>query len=269
MLIYLFAFSLSKSNNIQHMLPPGIGYFTVNRTEGLSHIIFTPFFSNTIVSIVKKTPNAIVSLRHEDGTSPTSIIARRGSEIKVDFSEHLNTQEESVTFSYATLENINCQYAVILRDSESNIDLNLTKEESVCFLYSPKGKYLQYYVSEAKMDNRRDSLTIYQHSARSSWYDRYETITSPSGWSAISNTPWFIRFKGSENSYVSLKFKALVDKQEQYLISKTENAYESSFVQFSSQNGDIFFAVLGCFAPSFLIAGWIFAYCRLSRKDND
>ena len=206
MIFILFVFSLSKSEPIRHVLPPGIGYFTVNQTEGLSHTIFMSFFSNTIISIVKQTPNANISFQHENN-SLTSIIAHRGNEIKIDFTEMANSNEGTVTLSYATLENINCQYAIILRDSESSINIDLSEDKAVCFLYSPKGKYLQYYVSEAKMDNRRDSLTIYQHSSRSSWYDRYETISSPSGWSAISNTPWFVRFKGSPSSHISLKFK--------------------------------------------------------------
>lgn len=262
MFFLLLWLARSKTDRIDHFLRSGINYYTLNESQGLSHKISTSFFSKTLVAIIQQTNNAKITFVSPTNVTAKSVVIAKGNEIRVDFTKTQNN-DGIVTLAFSELSKLNCQDYLVIRNDHFETNVTLPHNTEVCYIYCPKGQYLRYNMKQSKVDTHFDSITIYRDSSNNAWYDRYETITSPSGWSAISNKPWLIRFKGSTGSFLSFELKAVVDKTQPGILTENEIPQEVYSYQFADIKSNIAIPIIGCVTPCLLIASWIYAYCKL------
>jgi hypothetical protein len=146
-----------------------------------------------------------------------------------------------------------------------------------CLLFSPASRYLRYNVRLSQMDNRFDCVTIHQTRVGSRWYDRYETMENPSGWSSGSDVPWFFKFtvkreNGIVGKDVSLEIDMTSDTMEfRDMIETSILGVKAPKIDPGDEGKVIFRAewvipVVGCIAPSLLLVSWIFAFRNLYSK---
>ncbi|OHS98656.1 hypothetical protein TRFO_34912 [Tritrichomonas foetus] len=265
LIMFFFLTFFSLSEQLPHFFPRGIGYITVNSTEAPSHVIPSSFFGNVIFAVVSASDHSKISLQSQTEIITKPIIAGANTQIVVEFDQGY---DESVTIAFAELSNLNCDQVIVSTEEKSTIKLAPLQNEDICVLYSPKGSFLQYNVIKSNVNTKTDSLTIYREKTRGAWYDRYETISEPSGWSAISSTPWFFRLKGSSEAKVELQMRAKLDVSLNVLTYQ-EFAENTKSQKLSVLQHDVFIPIIGCVAPTVLIFAWILAYYRLSKKGDN
>ena len=258
---FLFFFFF-LTNSSEDLFIRGIGYKTLTSKEKKSIVLRTSFFGKTIFAVSSKSNNVKLFISQTNEVLPNYFIANPNTEVEIEFPE----SESMIAFGYAELYGTSCDATFVSTKDNDSFTYVLNQSSNACFLYAPNGDYLQYNVMKASMNTKYDSLTIYQGSTNNPWYDRYETIQNPTGWSAISNSPWFFILKGSDKSEVSIELRCLLNENVNNLMYQNQvNTLKATEISKTSLNIGI--PIVGCLAPTLLLVSWIFAFWRLNKKD--
>ena len=175
--------------------------------------------------------------------------------------------------AYAAVDENDCTGSLrVITNHSATITLTASTTTEHCVFYAPAAAHLQFNIEAASMDDRWDSLTVYHEQVNDIWYDRYETITAPSGWSAISERPWLFKFKTVRNGKESQEATVTISLKCDEALLENENEFDMSPItapaaKHAILQKEIAIPVVGCAAPGLLLASWIFAFVRLKRKD--
>jgi hypothetical protein len=269
MLFLAFSFLASSTEVI---LEGDVGYISLNSTSTIS----TPFFGRTILAVSQKTAGVTFTYSTVSNGPRNPFPEEYSANIGSNTNIHVTIPDGgSARIAYATFRPGQCDNVTTATSKDYVYYGKLSQNTRIltdCLLFAPAAPNLQFNVKQAKMANTVDCITFYHERVNDAWYDRYETIEEESGWSAVSDRPWFMRFSafrsGSENEQSS----ATVDFRGGDLIS---DALEVTLTPTQLPDGlpgnmkeivDVWVPILGCIGPVVLLVSFIFAVCRLWRK---
>lgn len=243
-----------------------MGYIEVNKTTQ----IFTSSVAGFTVFVNVQCQNAKVQYRT---TISGDYIDINGSvkvgpntEIKIDATNGF------AKVAYVALGDNVCRDELIVSTQHSDtFELSASSSSERCVFFAPATSHLQFNVESAKMDDRWDCLTVYHERVNDVWYDRYETIENPSGWSAISERPWFFKLTTVRYSSNAALATAKIAVRSNDTPIEGENIFretppESGYAKHAILQQEIIIPVVGFATPSILLLSWICAFARLARK---
>jgi hypothetical protein len=125
----------------------------------------------------------------------------------------------------------------------------------------------------AKFDNRFDGLTVFHRIVDDGWYDRYESIDEPSGWSVASDRPWLFRMSvwrpsGPGNAAelsVALRADASAHIDGETALELL-NPEQLPGIPLAGFRYNVAVPIVGCVAPALLLAAWIYGACKVAKK---
>lgn len=259
---------LSSAAQQQTYVRHDMGYVEV--TDSV-HTIRSAFIGFTVIAVVQRSPNAVVQYQTPTSKGLQNIIntvkLQPGSTVVV------NATKGYAKIAYLAVDENKCHSGLSVTTQHSFVfDPSVSQNSEFCLLYAPATPNLRFNVLKATMDDRFDSLTIFHEKVNDIWYDRYETIENPSGWSAISERPWFlkfsvVRYKGNENSAsVVVHLNSTEMKVENELIyTEVPQLVASSALEIVTSH-EILIPIIGCVTPTLLLLSWVYAFWRLNRK---
>ena len=258
--------ALARSAASELFIHRNMGYFEVN---GTSQTVMSSFIDSTIFAKVQA-KGATVQYRTttsgEYKDIEHAVKVTPNTEIKIDATGGY------AKVAFVALDDNVCRDEFIVSTKHTDVfELNAASNMEKCVFYAPAAPHLQFNVESAKMDDSWDALTVYHERVNDVWYDRYETIENPSGWSAISERPWLFKLKtvrqvtNANTASVRIAVKCSEAAVEgENLFRETPVAAEPA--KHAILQKEIAIPVVGFATPSILLVGWIYAFVRLKMK---
>ena len=245
-----------------------MGYIEVSDSV---HTVTSAFMGFTVIAVVQRSPNAVV--QYQTPTSKGLQNINNTVKLQPGSTVVVNATKGYAKIAYLAVDENRCQTDLLVTTQHSFVfNPSVSQNSEFCLLYAPATPNLRFNVLKATMDDRFDSLTIFHEKVNDIWYDRYETIENPSGWSAISDRPWFlkfsvVRYKGNENSAAVVvhlnSTESEVENERVY--TEVPQLVASSALEIVTSH-EILVPIIGCVTPTLLLLSWIYAFWRLNRK---
>jgi hypothetical protein len=254
------------------MLQGDIGYLTLNSTNST---IATSLWGRTIVAVVSTSADATVGYS-TTVNGATQTIPNGGANFGPNTQIRVHMPVGGlVKLAYAGFREGECENLTIVTTKEYTYERTLPTAKQLashdCLFFAPAAKNLQFDVLNATVEDATDSITFFHQRVNEAWYDRYETIQEPSGWSAISDHPWLIRFcvfrSRSDNPPLShAKIALRAGQLDEGAIEKEILTSPVPAGKLAVLQHEVAIPIAGCFAPVLLLLSFIFAVWRLWRK---
>jgi hypothetical protein len=256
-------------------LQNAIDYLTANASTETEFVLFTRFAAQTLVTVPQAIGNFTISYLTGSGTNhfpdDLTVEAPPNTEIRLTLSPGA-----FVRLAYAAIPESLCSSITVTTRREEIFTHESSGDGSVdaCLLYAPVATRLRYNIQNSVLNDKYDSLTIFHEEVSDVWYDRYESMSEPSGWSASSDRPWFFHLsiqrptaeKSPTNVTIELAGEAVgidVTGEKSLFV---ESPLKITRDRFAIRELDLVVPVIGCLAPALLLASWGFGFWRLKRQ---
>jgi hypothetical protein len=270
----LLCLALALSDTL--FLERGIHYLSFNASGPRSVFLTTPPTARTTMVVVQSIGEFVLGYFFNDTSKYLPFPNPHGATIGANTRISISLGRSSfLKLAYVTLQKTQCNsfLAVTNRSYLHTFYFSGGETNESCMLYAPAAPYAQFNVQMANMDNRFDSLTVFHTIVNDVWYDRYESIDEPSGWSPDSDRPWFFRVSiwrpSGPGSAVDVTVALRADPDAQ-IEGETGlalvNPEALPDVQLAGGGHNVAVPIIGCLAPTLLLAAWIYGACTVARK---